>query len=109
MAKRRSSPPPLSDAGPDDGAPAPRSRRPRSPAWSAALAKVAAVSRADGALEGLLEAAGFGHDPALTFVIKRVKKARPPEHELPRRFRFIAYADEDPYVLVPLELVPAIA
>lgn len=86
----------------------PKSGTPSS-AWSAALATVAAVSRADGALERLLEAYGFGDDPALTFVIKRVKKARPPLHELPRRFRFVAYADEDPVVIVPFDMLPAIA
>lgn len=76
--------------------------------WSVALAAMAALARGDGGtgLAELVQVAGFSKPPAVTFVIKKVQRPRPPAHELPPRFRDVPYADDEPQVLLPLDAVP---
>lgn len=76
--------------------------------WSVALAAMAALSRGDAGrgLAELVEIAGFSKAPAVTFVIKKVQRPRPPAHELPPRFRDVPYADDEPTVLLPVDAIP---
>lgn len=69
---------------------------------------MAAVAQSDGGsgLAHLVEVAGFKKAPAVTFVIKKVRRPRPPAHELPPRFRDVPYADDEPTVLLPVDARP---
>jgi hypothetical protein len=76
--------------------------------WTAALAAMAALARGDGGtgLDHLASTAGLTKAPAVTFVIKKARRPRPPAHELPQRFRDVPYADDEPTLLLPVDAVP---
>jgi hypothetical protein len=76
--------------------------------WTVALAAMAALARGDGGtgLDHLASNAGLTKAPSVTFVIKKARRARPPAHELPKRYRDVPYADDEPTLLLPVDALP---